>query len=113
MVSTIEDDPNQVVVYESHVLAQDTLEALPLQVLSHAKAFQNYVRFSEEGAAVLDDHHSDGGSLHEEMSEISNGLRVLLDEIAGAGANISKATKEEILQDNDARHVRDIPCPYR
>ena len=115
MGNIIGDELNHTAVYESRVAAQDTLEALPFQVLSLAKAFQDYVRFSEEGAAALDDHHNHigSGSSRDETQEITNGLRSLLDEIAGAGALISNATKDVILKDNDARHVRAIPCPYR
>ena len=108
-----EHDLNQAAVHESRAAAQDTLEALPVQILSLAKAFQDYVRFSEEGTEAFDDHHGDSGRLHDESQEIGHGLRSLLDEITGAGAIISNATKEVILKDDNARHVRVIPCSYR
>lgn len=81
---------------ELHAQAQDHLEALPEKVLHHAKLFHQYIRFFVEGGHIL---HQDG--------EVCDRLRGLLDEIVAMGG-IGKVTKDELLQDEDARHVSHI-----
>jgi hypothetical protein len=96
-------------VTESHARAQETLESLPNHVLHHAKTFHTYIRLFVDDANVLDTQS--GGSVQAVMSggtdEVSSTLRRLLDRIAVLGG-IGKGTKEEILRDPDARHVRDV-----
>jgi len=85
---------------ETFQRAQAHLEALPGHILHHAKTFRTYVRlFVNDG-----NHSSTQGDGVGGIDEVSSTLRGLLDEIALLGG-ISRATKEEILRDRDARHV--------
>ncbi|KAF7964357.1 hypothetical protein HWV62_9589, partial [Athelia sp. TMB] len=79
----------------SNVSAQETLEALPSQILEQARTLRKYVR-----AFAADDDASEG----EETKEVTQGLRKLLDEIAGA-VGVGRVSKAEIMQDVDARHT--------
>lgn len=89
-------------VGESHARAQETLESLPNHVLHHAKTFHTYIRLFVDDANVLDSRR--GGAKAGTDDEVSVTLRRLLDKIARLGG-IGKGTKDEILQDPDARHV--------
>lgn len=89
--------PNK--ISESRAPALEALEALPSHVLHHAKTFRTYLRlFVNEG------NHARSQGFGGGMTEVSGNLRKLLDEIALSGS-LGMATKEEILQDRDARHT--------
>lgn len=77
--------------------AQDKLEALPGAILRQAKTFHKYIRAFVDGGVIP------GGEIGR-LSEVSDGLRGLLDEIAGGGG-IGKVSKEEIMQDAEARQI--------
>lgn len=84
----------QTATHELHARAQERLEALPDHVLNHVKLFHRFIRFFVEGGHILHGHDE----------EVSDRLRGLLDEIAALGG-IGKVTKDELLQDEDTRHV--------
>ena len=93
-------------VSDSHERAQESLEALPGHVLRHAETFHAYIQLFVNDGHIIDTQKdgrtkaiTNGG-----VSHVTGTLRKLLDEIAILGG-FGKATKEEILQDPDARHV--------
>lgn len=102
-------DPNEQNSNEVTARTQESLEALPGHVLHQCKNFHKYIKFFVDGGNILDaedSHHGhgpNGGTSG--SSEVSHGLRKLLDEIAGNNGGIGKVTKDEILGDEDARHV--------
>jgi potassium channel subfamily K len=89
---------NQAAASELHARAQDHLEALPNHVLHQVKSFHQHIRFFVDGGG------GSGMGMRHRMDDVSESLRRLLDEIASLGG-IGRVTKEEILQDEDARHV--------
>jgi potassium channel subfamily K len=98
-------------VPDSHTRAQEHLEALPSDVLRHAKTFHTYIRLFVDDGNILDTKM--GGSSKAMtsggMAEVSGTLRKLLDEISVlSGGSIGKAAKEEVLQDPHARHVSTV-----
>jgi potassium channel subfamily K, other eukaryote len=98
-VATETDNPS---VTHPHTRAQEALETLPDHVLRHAKTFHTYIQlFVDDGNLRT---RRGKGMAGAGMAEINSTLRKLLDEIAILGG-IGNATKEEILQDPDARHV--------
>jgi hypothetical protein len=104
-------DKDKASIAETHTRAQESLDALPGHVLRHAETFHTYIRLFVDDGNILDTQR--GGSAKAiasgGMAEVSSTLRKLLDEIAMLGG-IGKATKEEILQDPDARHVGTFPA---
>lgn len=93
-------------VSDLHARARESLDALPGHVLSHAETFQAYIRLFVDDGNIIDTHRGSSAKALTSagVAEVSGTLRKLLDEIAILGG-IGKATKEEILQDPDARHV--------
>jgi hypothetical protein len=87
-----------------HRRAQERLEALPNHVLRHAKTFHTYIRLFVDDTNTLYTHKGGTARASSGAAELSGPLTRLLDEIAGVGG-IGRATKEEILQDPQARHA--------
>jgi potassium channel subfamily K, other eukaryote len=83
--------------------AQQQLEALPQEILRHAKAFHDDVRYFI-GMRVMGDaaheHLGEEGS----QGEVPETLRSLLSDITGA-ERIGERVRDEILKDDDARKV--------
>ena len=81
---------------DAQARATGHLEALPHKILRHAQVFHDHVRYffsrSPHATGSVND-----GSVPEE-------LKKLMDDIIGA-EKLSGRMKEEILQDDDARHV--------
>jgi hypothetical protein len=75
-------------------------------VLQHAEAFRTYICLFINDGITLDTQKSVGAGAMASagMADVGDTLRRLLDEIAMLGG-IGKTTKDEILQDPDARHV--------
>ena len=88
-------EPSQAAVSELHTRVQDHLQGLPDHVFHHAKIIYQYIRFFVDGG-----HHDQEG-------EVSGRLRKLIDEISSLGG-IGKVTKDELLQDEAARHVSTV-----
>jgi potassium channel subfamily K len=86
-------------VREAQEVAQQQLEALPYQVLQHARTFHEHVKYFVGGASTSPENI--GGFAGTEVPE---SLKQLLDDISGQ-AKIGERMKEEIFQDEDARHV--------
>ena len=89
-----------------HTRTQESLETLPGRVLQHAEAFRTYICLFINDGITLDTQKSVGAGAMASagMADVGDTLRRLLDEIAMLGG-IGKTTKDEILQDPDARHV--------
>ena len=87
-----------------HRQAQESLESLPNHVLRHAKIFHTYIRLIIDDTNTLYTQKGGSARFNDGVPDSSGLLRRLLDEIAGVGG-IGRATKEEILQDPQARHA--------
>jgi potassium channel subfamily K len=87
-------------VRASNERAQKHLEALPVQILRHAKAFYRHVQYFV--------HHSASGTEYREGKEneptMPIDLKVMLDEIAHA-QHLEERVKNELLQDEEARNT--------
>ncbi|KIM78217.1 hypothetical protein PILCRDRAFT_599929 [Piloderma croceum F 1598] len=90
-----------------HREAQESLEALPNHVLRHAKIFHAYIRLVIDDTNTLYTHKGSSARVNGDVPDLSGHLRRLLDEIAGVGG-IGRFTKEEILQDPQARHTLSV-----
>jgi hypothetical protein len=86
------------VLKEVHTRTQTQLEALPHKILADAKTFHEHLSyFVGAGNKVKVDSGDD----------LPPGLQRLMNEITGA-QKLGERIKREILQDEDARHVRAI-----
>lgn len=86
-----------ILLAETRERTQETLEALPAQVLRQAQRFHDYIKLWGDNADHTDPT-SDAGKL------VDDHLRKLLDEVAG-DTPLGISMKKEILHDEDARHV--------
>lgn len=76
---------------------KERLEALPAQILHQARTFHEHVQyFVGQG--------STSGSGMNADSPVPESLRKLMNDITGA-EQLGKRVKEEIMQDEDVRHV--------
>ena len=95
-------------VSESHTEdtdAQKSLKTLLGHVLQQAKILHKCSLYYVDGGNILD--IQGGGSSEAIANRVSDVLRRQLDDVAVSGS-IGKATREEVLQDSDARHVSDV-----
>ena len=84
--------------------AHKELEALPHEIIRQARTFHDYMHFFAKGGGHVDEDH--------DPNNVPRALRQLLDEIV-ASENVDDRVKQEILADDDAKHVRaifDIRC---
>lgn len=91
---------------ESSILAQKSLETLLSHVLHHAITLHKCSWYYADGGNILD--IQEDGSSEAIASQVHDALRRQLDDVAVSGGPIGKATKEELLQDADARHVSHV-----
>ncbi|KAG7097850.1 hypothetical protein E1B28_005165 [Marasmius oreades] len=75
----------------SHRKAIEHLEELPQKVIQSCRAFREHIHFFSKG-----EHRSEN---------IPDGLKVLLEEIAGSNIKYKTAMHNEVLKDKDARHT--------
>lgn len=87
-----------ILLAEARERTQESLEALPEQILHQTRRFHEYVKLWADTNEHADPT-SDAGKL------VDDHLRKLLDEIT-AEIPIGISRKREILHDDDARHVR-------
>ena len=90
---------------ESNTQSQKLLETLLGHVLHQAKAPHKCSWYYVDGGNISDIQR--GGSSDAIATRVSDVLTSQLDDVA-ASSDISKATRAEVLQDSDARHVSDF-----
>ena len=80
----------------AHDRAHKELEALPHEIIRQARTFHDYMHFFAKGGGHDDEDH--------DPNNVPRALRQLLDEIV-ASEDVDDRVKQEILADDDAKHV--------
>lgn len=89
---------------EARAVARRQLEALPIEIVRRARTFHDYMQYFAGGHDINDSDLPGEGP----QTNVPDELKKLLDEIVKS-EGIGDRVKREILQDEDAKHVRFPP----